>query len=151
MKFGKLDAIKLGMLSRREMLVQLRKLGVDTPSQCKGDCLSFEHYMLVKYGYKIPKSEGNPPEGGEIQELLLDDKGMGRVRKDIPLPWKKATLMQENPLDGHIHLHSHEIIPGRWERPPSRRAGGVSWGLFCGALLSISLIGLLWTQLWGRH
>ncbi len=26
-------------------------------------------------------------------------------------------MTKESPLDHHIHLHSHEILPGRWLRP----------------------------------
>ena len=45
------------MLTRREVLMQLRRVGVRNLSQLKSDCREFEQYMAVNYDYEIVKKE----------------------------------------------------------------------------------------------
>jgi hypothetical protein len=47
------------MLTRREVLMQLRRVGVRKLSQLKSDCREFEQYMAVNYDYEIVK-KGRP-------------------------------------------------------------------------------------------
>jgi|MudIll2142460700_1097286.scaffolds.fasta_scaffold309047_2 hypothetical protein len=41
------------MLTRREVLMQLRRVGVRKFSQLKRDCREFEHYMAANYDYEF--------------------------------------------------------------------------------------------------
>jgi hypothetical protein len=45
------------MLTRREVLMQLRRVGVRKLSQLKSDSREFEQYMAVNYDYEIVKNE----------------------------------------------------------------------------------------------
>ena len=47
-------------LTRREVLMQLRRVGVKMLSQLKRDCREFEQYMVVNYDYEILKKRPNP-------------------------------------------------------------------------------------------
>lgn len=44
-------------LTRREVLMQLRRIGVRELSQLKQDCREFEQFMAVNYDYEIVKNE----------------------------------------------------------------------------------------------
>jgi hypothetical protein len=46
------------MLSRREVLIELRKLGVKEPSLLKAYLRDFEQYMKKNYGMEIIKKNG---------------------------------------------------------------------------------------------
>ena len=48
------------MLTRREVLMKLRRVGVRKLSQLKSDCREFEQYMAVNYDYEIVKNERPP-------------------------------------------------------------------------------------------
>ncbi len=64
------------------------------------------------------------------------------------MTWKQGNIpLEENPLDRHIHLHIHEIIPERWLLPRRNRRG-LFLGMFCGAVATIGIIGVLWIELW---
>lgn len=43
------------MLTRHEVLMQLKKIGIRSLSQLKRDCREFEQYMRDNYGYEIAK------------------------------------------------------------------------------------------------
>jgi hypothetical protein len=45
------------MLTRREVVVQLWRVGVRKLSQLKSNCREFEQYMAVNYDYEIVKKE----------------------------------------------------------------------------------------------
>jgi len=45
------------MLTRREVLMQLRRVGIRELSQLKRDCREFERYMSVNYDNEIVKEE----------------------------------------------------------------------------------------------
>lgn len=47
------------MLTRREILIQLRKLGVKEPSLLKAYLRDFENYMKTNYGLDILKEESD--------------------------------------------------------------------------------------------
>ena len=47
-------------------------------------------------------------------------------------------MTKENPLDRHIHLHIHEIMPGRWLRPKIGIRAKTLSGLFSIVLLASS-------------
>ena len=51
-------------------------------------------------------------------------------------------------LDRHIHLHSHEVISGRWLRHRSKIRANIFPKFVCGLFLAISIIGVLWLQWW---
>jgi len=57
-------------------------------------------------------------------------------------------MTEENPLDRHIHLHSHEIISGRWLRPSSKIHAKIFSRFACGLFLGIGIIGAFWFQWW---
>ena len=66
--------------------------------------------------------------------------------------WAK-NMTKEDLLDQHIHLHSHEIIPGRWLRNRSKIRTKIflrfAQGLFpYGCILGISIIGVWLLQWW---
>ena len=44
-------------LTRRDILMQLRRVGVTKISELKGNCREFEQYMEVNYDYEIVKRE----------------------------------------------------------------------------------------------
>ena len=48
------------MLTRREVLMQLRKMEGRSLSQLKRDCREFEEYMAVNYDYEIVKKRLKP-------------------------------------------------------------------------------------------
>ena len=48
------------MLTRWEVLMQLRKMEGRSLSQLKGDCREFEEYMAVNYDYEIAKKRLKP-------------------------------------------------------------------------------------------
>ena len=52
------------MLTRREVLMQLRKVGVRELSELKSDCREFEQYMAVNYDYEIVKNK-RPESSGD--------------------------------------------------------------------------------------
>ena len=45
------------MMTRRDVLEQLNRVGVHELSLLKRDCREFENYMAVYYGYKILKKD----------------------------------------------------------------------------------------------
>jgi hypothetical protein len=57
-------------------------------------------------------------------------------------------MTKEYLLDCHIHLHSHEIISGRWVRNRSKIQAKSFSRYACGLFLGISIIGVLWLQWW---
>jgi hypothetical protein len=58
------------------------------------------------------------------------------------MPWQGVKIMtKENLLDRHIHLHTHELMPGRWLRPRSRIHARFFSRFLCGVLLVIGING----------
>jgi hypothetical protein len=47
------------MMTRRDVLDQLKRVGIHELSLLKKDCREFENYMAVYYGYKILKKESD--------------------------------------------------------------------------------------------
>jgi hypothetical protein len=45
------------MLTRREILIQLERVGVRGCSLLKRNCRDFENYMAIRYDFKIPHEE----------------------------------------------------------------------------------------------
>jgi len=45
------------MMTRRDVLDQLKRVGIKDLSLLKRSCRDFENYMAVNYDYKIPKKE----------------------------------------------------------------------------------------------
>ena len=45
------------MLTRREILNQLKRVGVKELSRLKRNCRDFENYMAVNYDYEIDRKE----------------------------------------------------------------------------------------------
>ncbi len=54
------------MLSRREILIQLRRMGVKEQSLLKAYLRDFEQYMKMNYGLEIIKKSGSKERGSEI-------------------------------------------------------------------------------------
>jgi hypothetical protein len=52
------------MLTRREVLVQLRRVGIRELSQLKRACREFERYMSVNYDNEILEEERLDPLAG---------------------------------------------------------------------------------------
>jgi len=46
----------MAMLTRREILSELRRLGIKEPSLLKTFFEDFEHYMEINYGLRVVKS-----------------------------------------------------------------------------------------------
>jgi hypothetical protein len=59
---------------------------------------------------------------------------------------EESITSKENALDWHIHLHIHEIMPGRWLLPRSTKGARICLKVFCGLVLTMSIIGVLWSQ-----
>lgn len=55
-------------------------------------------------------------------------------------------MTKENLLDFHIHLHIHEITPGRWLRPKRRIQAKIFSRFIWGVILGISIVGVFWLQ-----
>ncbi len=66
------------MLTRREVLTQLKRVGVKTLSEMKRDCREFEQHMLVNYDYEIIKKPGRQ----------LKEYSRSRQRKPLSTPEK---------------------------------------------------------------
>ena len=49
------------MLTRRDVLDQLKRVGVKRISEFKGNCREFEQFMAVYYDYEIEKKSPHPP------------------------------------------------------------------------------------------
>ena len=47
--------LMITMLSRREVLIVLRTMGVKEPSMLKADLRDYEHYMKKNYGFEISR------------------------------------------------------------------------------------------------
>jgi len=45
------------MLTRREVLIQLKRIGANKPSHLKAYLRDFEKYMLQNYGLKLDKTK----------------------------------------------------------------------------------------------
>ena len=56
------------MLTRREVLMQLRRLGVRELSQLKRDCRECEQYLVVNFNYEIVKKERTRSSEHESQK-----------------------------------------------------------------------------------
>ena len=56
------------MLTRREVLMQLRRVGVRKLSQLKSDSREFEQYMAVNYDYEIVKNKRPGSSGDESKK-----------------------------------------------------------------------------------
>ena len=87
---------------------------------------------------------------GEKEEKIAEIKSFSSFRVE---PYDDANgpkiMTKENLLDRHIHLHSHEIISGRWLRHRSKIEGKIFSRFACALFLGIGIIGVLWLQ-WGR-
>lgn len=57
-------------------------------------------------------------------------------------------MTKENSLDGHIHLHIHELVPGRWLRPRRNIRTKIFSKFLCGLLLGAGFVGAMWFQWW---
>ena len=53
------------MLTRREVLDQLKRMGVKEPSQLKDYLRDFEKYMEINYGMKIMKTGEKESKDGK--------------------------------------------------------------------------------------
>jgi hypothetical protein len=49
------------MLTRRDVLDHLKRVGIRRLSEIKGNCREFEQYMAVYYDYEIEKKRPRPP------------------------------------------------------------------------------------------
>lgn len=65
------------MMTRRDVLDQLKRVGIQELSQLKKDCREFENYMSIYYDYKIlrKESEAKPlapsPEKPSLSRLKI--------------------------------------------------------------------------------
>ncbi len=59
-KNRKLPSVNQRWLTRREVLEQLRRLGVGRFSELKKNCREFEEYMLSNYELGTPNIKGVP-------------------------------------------------------------------------------------------
>jgi len=57
------------MLSRREILVQLKKLGVKDQSLLKAYLRDFERYMKENYGMEIVKKDEKKERNAQIAQV----------------------------------------------------------------------------------
>ena len=64
-KSEKLHTPDNSMLTRREVLAELGRVGVGKLSELKRDCREFEQYMLVNYDYGMTKKEEIPRRRGQ--------------------------------------------------------------------------------------
>jgi len=52
-----LASIVIIMLSRREVLIELKRIGTHKPSHLKASLRDFEKYMIENYGLKLEKKK----------------------------------------------------------------------------------------------
>ena len=62
------------MLTRREVLTKLRRVGVRNLSWLKNDCREIEQYMAAKYDYQIIKKK---------TKLAKMDNSEGWIKREI--------------------------------------------------------------------
>ena len=54
-----LNSEENSMLTRREILIQLKRVGVDRFSLLKHDCREYEDYLAFHYDYEVKRSALN--------------------------------------------------------------------------------------------
>jgi hypothetical protein len=59
------------MLSRREVLIVLRTMGVKEPSMLKADLRDYENYMKRNFGFEITKKRTLRPGENSSQMMRL--------------------------------------------------------------------------------
>ena len=57
-------------------------------------------------------------------------------------------MTKEESLDRHIHLHTHELVPGRWLRPRRNIRTKIFSKFLCGLVLGAGFVGAMWFQWW---
>ena len=65
---------KKELLTRRDVLIQLRRVGVRDLSQLKRDCREYEQFMAVNYDYEIVKNENPRSLMEKATKFLLREK-----------------------------------------------------------------------------
>jgi hypothetical protein len=61
------------MLTRHEVLKELRRIGIKEPSQLKAYLIDFEHYMERRYGLEIGKGNGGLEDVTDSNALSASD------------------------------------------------------------------------------
>ena len=119
-------------------------------SELKWNCREFEQYMAVNYDYEIAKRErpnfrlAEPKKSYRPEQLLACE-----TFEETLMPQQGVKVMtKESPLDRHIHLHIHEILPGRWLRPKSKVYTKIFTRILPGLVLGTGIMGALWFQWW---
>ena len=68
-----LNSEENSMLTRREILVQLRRVGIDRISMLKHDCREYEDYLAFHYDYEVAK-KGQGPQSVVKQPIKKGNK-----------------------------------------------------------------------------
>ena len=61
-------------MTRREVLMELKRIGVTEPHLLKRYCRDFENYINASYSYKILKKERQAPQSADRQRIGLRNK-----------------------------------------------------------------------------
>ena len=67
-----LNSEENSMLTRREILVQLRRVGIDRLSMLKHDCREYKDYLAFNYDYAVARKKKD--QSGDRQSI---GKGKG--------------------------------------------------------------------------
>ncbi len=102
------------MLTRREVLVQLKRMGVEKPSTLKTYLRDFEKYIFINYGLNVIRTKeqqklsgSNPAEFKK--KWALEREKVGDYNSKLPqLRIEKIT-----------HNHKHFLITGQRSRGSS--------------------------------
>jgi hypothetical protein len=54
------------MLTRREVLIQLKRMGAEKPSSLRNYLRDFEKYMVINYGLKVVKTKKQKRPVGDL-------------------------------------------------------------------------------------
>ncbi len=80
-------------LTRRDVLIQLKRVGVRTLSELKDNCRDFERYMAINYEYEIVKKKDLGPGATGPESRIGWDRSEGQdVGGRKRMPFRLRTL-----------------------------------------------------------
>ncbi len=100
------------MLTRREVLLQLKRVGVRTLSEMKRDCREFEQHMLVNYDYEISKKPEprvkKLPRPRQPKSFSTPVRSTGKVAKRLVVT-----------ISGSFSSPGTVLAPNQFEKDPN--------------------------------
>jgi len=72
----------MSTVTRREVLIELTRIGVKEPYILKRNCRDFEHHMKATYGYEISKKEKKTGQLAEGQPIRIRKRSFCSANKN---------------------------------------------------------------------